>query len=432
MAGKELHGNYSAMNKSRDKIKKCRLIFTTCIGSGLGLLRSETFDTVIIDEASQQTEPASLVPLAKGCKKAILVGDHVQLRATVQQHAVLSQFEISLFERLYLQPNSAPNSNDIAKVMLDTQYRMHSSICAFPSAEFYQNKLQTGISDNSRPLPPSDFPWSTPPSKDHARMIFVECNTPEVLGHKSKSNKGQAQLCYEICTLLNAPPDPTPNSTATVTNANKDSSVTTSPAVAQTLKATKPSTTTTPKGKQNPVPKISKKAPKPAIAEKPRSSAKSDNILKATNPVAIPGLKASETSKAFPENSHSSTRKASAQPTSSMPQPTSPSTVHPLPTPTPDSPASRQQENPLSIAVLTPYDDQTLLLKPLLSSFPNVEISSIDGFQGREADIVIFVTVRCNVHYEIGFLKDLRVSDCSNHCPFFVTGPGHVARDLGP
>jgi regulator of nonsense transcripts 1 len=35
-------------------------------------------------------------------------------------------------------------------------------------------------------------------------------------------------------------------------------------------------------------------------------------------------------------------------------------------------------------------------------------VSSIDGFQGQEADIVIFVTVRCNLQGEIGFLKDMR------------------------
>lgn len=161
MAGKELYTSYSAMNKARDQIKKCRLIFTTCIGAGLGLLRSELFETVIIDEASQQTEAASLVPLVKGCRTAILVGDHVQLGATVQKHAVLQQFDISLFERLYKnqQPQgigskdvSDSASRHVSKVMLDTQYRMHSSICKFSSDEFYDGKLLTGISDNVRPL----------------------------------------------------------------------------------------------------------------------------------------------------------------------------------------------------------------------------------------------------------------------------------------
>jgi superfamily I DNA and/or RNA helicase len=38
----------------------------------------------------------------------------------------------------------------------------------------------------------------------------------------------------------------------------------------------------------------------------------------------------------------------------------------------------------------------------------HIEVCSIDGFQGREAEIVVFVTVRCNPHLEIVFLKDRR------------------------
>uniref|UniRef100_A0A3Q2QUV2 DNA2/NAM7 helicase-like C-terminal domain-containing protein n=1 Tax=Fundulus heteroclitus TaxID=8078 RepID=A0A3Q2QUV2_FUNHE len=45
----------------------------------------------------------------------------------------------SLFERYYtiLHGNTA--------VMLDTQYRMHKDICKFPSEEFYDGKLKTGV-----------------------------------------------------------------------------------------------------------------------------------------------------------------------------------------------------------------------------------------------------------------------------------------------
>jgi regulator of nonsense transcripts 1 len=66
-------------------VKQSNTVFTTCIGLGIGLLRSEAFDIAIVDESSQQTEPSSLVPLVKGRSKAILVGDHVQLRPTVKQ-----------------------------------------------------------------------------------------------------------------------------------------------------------------------------------------------------------------------------------------------------------------------------------------------------------------------------------------------------------
>ena len=58
-----------------------------------------------------------------------------------------------------------------------------------------------------------------------------------------------------------------------------------------------------------------------------------------------------------------------------------------------------------SIAILTPYTRQSELLKQLC---PRATVSSIDGFQGQEADVVLFVTVRCNNSGEIGFLKDLR------------------------
>ncbi|KAL8965478.1 MAG: hypothetical protein Q9197_006493, partial [Variospora fuerteventurae] len=200
MLGKDLNENHAGRRKAQKQIKQCRLIFTTCIGAGLGLLRSERFDTVIIDEASQQVEPQSLVPLVKGCNKAILVGDHVQLRATVHPHSQLLGFDVSLFERLY---SASSSEGEARKVMLDTQYRMHQSICAFSSAEFYDGRLRTAVEDSSRPLLPSSFPWptSTPPGKAE-RMFFVQCSATEDLGRKSKTNAGQAALIRTICHKL--------------------------------------------------------------------------------------------------------------------------------------------------------------------------------------------------------------------------------------
>lgn len=56
-----------------------------------------------------------------------------------------------------------------------------------------------------------------------------------------------------------------------------------------------------------------------------------------------------------------------------------------------------------------PFSRRTRARQTSLSD--DVKVSSIDGFQGREADIVVFVTVRCNENREIGFLKDLRRMD---------------------
>jgi superfamily I DNA and/or RNA helicase len=154
MMGQDLSANLPARRKAQKRIKEARLIFTTCTGSSLGLLRNEKFDVVLVDEASQQTEPATLVPLVKGCSRAILVGDHVQLRATVQQNAVLTGYDISLFERHY----NMPKQSFVAKAMLNTQYRMHKTMCDLSSKEFYEGKLQTAVADDSRPLPQSQFP----------------------------------------------------------------------------------------------------------------------------------------------------------------------------------------------------------------------------------------------------------------------------------
>lgn len=62
--------------QAEELLKNAVIVFTTCASAGLGGLRAQNdFDTVLIDEASQVTEPVALIPLVKGCKKAILVGD---------------------------------------------------------------------------------------------------------------------------------------------------------------------------------------------------------------------------------------------------------------------------------------------------------------------------------------------------------------------
>ena len=63
------------IKKAEKRIKQAKIIFTTCAGAGLGVLRKINFQTVLIDEASQITEGVALIPLAKGSQRAILVGD---------------------------------------------------------------------------------------------------------------------------------------------------------------------------------------------------------------------------------------------------------------------------------------------------------------------------------------------------------------------
>ena len=70
-----------------------------------------------------------------------------------------------------------------------------------------------------------------------------------------------------------------------------------------------------------------------------------------------------------------------------------------------------------SIGILSPYREQVNqldaifredpLLAPLLSS-GTATISTIDGFQGQERDVIYISLVRSNSKHEIGFLKDYR------------------------
>ncbi|EAY00142.1 putative regulator of nonsense transcripts, putative [Trichomonas vaginalis G3] len=69
-----------------------------------------------------------------------------------------------------------------------------------------------------------------------------------------------------------------------------------------------------------------------------------------------------------------------------------------------------------SIGIITPYNGQNDYLMDNLDYIcescsaeyiKNVEIATVDGFQGREKDFIIFNLVRSNENYQIGFLSDI-------------------------
>ncbi|XP_019077812.1 uncharacterized protein LOC100265030 isoform X2 [Vitis vinifera] len=107
------------------------------------------FDAVVIDEAAQALEPATLIPLQllkSSGTRCIMVGDPKQLPATVLS-SVASKFryQCSMFERL--QRAGYPVT------MLTKQYRMHPEICRFPSLHFYDSKLLNGENMSSKLAP---------------------------------------------------------------------------------------------------------------------------------------------------------------------------------------------------------------------------------------------------------------------------------------
>jgi predicted DNA helicase len=62
---------------------------------------------------------------------------------------------------------------------------------------------------------------------------------------------------------------------------------------------------------------------------------------------------------------------------------------------------------PTDIAVITPYAAQARWLRERLK-MPEVEVDTVDGFQGREKEAVVVSLVRSNREGEIGFLSDVR------------------------
>lgn len=65
---------------------------------------------------------------------------------------------------------------------------------------------------------------------------------------------------------------------------------------------------------------------------------------------------------------------------------------------------------PKHVALLTPYSKQVALIKSILGEqgLAGVDVSTVDGIQGREKECIIISMVRCNPKREIGFLKDWR------------------------
>ncbi len=60
------------------------------------------------------------------------------------------------------------------------------------------------------------------------------------------------------------------------------------------------------------------------------------------------------------------------------------------------------------IGVISPYISQVKRIKTLLEDLEEIEVKSVDGFQGREKEVILISFVRSNKKGEIGFLKDLR------------------------
>ncbi|KAL5611518.1 hypothetical protein BROUX41_000888 [Berkeleyomyces rouxiae] len=156
------------------------VLCATLSGSGHDMFRNLSnieFETVIIDEAAQCVELSALIPLKYGASKCILVGDPKQLPPTVlSQSAQRYGYDQSLFVRM-----QKAHPEDI--YLLDTQYRMHPHISAFPSREFYDSRLIDGPGmDTLRRMP-----W-------HGSILLSPYRFFDVKGVQGRGAKGQSLI----------------------------------------------------------------------------------------------------------------------------------------------------------------------------------------------------------------------------------------------
>nr|XP_045371747.1 protein ZGRF1 isoform X4 [Camelus bactrianus] len=133
------------LGTNKTLLKQVRVVGVTCAACPFPCMNDLKFPVVVLDECSQITEPASLLPIARfECEKLILVGDPKQLPPTIQGSDAAHEngLEQTLFDRLCLMGHKP--------VLLRTQYRCHPIISAVANDLFYEGSLVNGVSETER------------------------------------------------------------------------------------------------------------------------------------------------------------------------------------------------------------------------------------------------------------------------------------------
>ena len=153
-------------------LDKADIVCCTCVSAADARISRLRFKHVLVDEATQATEPECLIPLVCGAKQVILVGDHCQLGPVIlSKPAARAGFKQSLFERLI--------ALGVRPTRLEVQYRMHPALAEFPSQTFYEGSLQNGVTLAERQMDHLNLPW---PRKDMPLMFYHSAGGEEISG----------------------------------------------------------------------------------------------------------------------------------------------------------------------------------------------------------------------------------------------------------
>ena len=170
----------------KSNIINSQIVLCTNFDSSNNLFKLISFPFVIIDESNQSNELNSIIPLIHHCEQLVLIGDNKQLMPNnYSNESNKLGLNKSLLERLY--------DFQINYCILDTQYRMHSSLFEFSSKEFYDNKIISGISNEWRILQKIKFP------NPNYNIMFININGNEQFDQKLNSIYNE----FEINKVLN-------------------------------------------------------------------------------------------------------------------------------------------------------------------------------------------------------------------------------------
>ena len=216
----------TTLNSIKSTLSEAQIIVatTSTMNSRSALFNIKHFDLVIIDEASQILEPNIVGILTarqeegRAIDRFILVGDHKQLPAVVQQQgeadventaSVLENIHLSscansLFERLILTERTAGRTDFIGT--LHKQGRMHPDIADFANRKFYAkeqlecvplaHQLETELSYNEESEDALDNTL-----KAH-RMIFIPSMPCKQLNISEKVNTDEARIIADLLRRL--------------------------------------------------------------------------------------------------------------------------------------------------------------------------------------------------------------------------------------
>ena len=186
---------------------------TASLNANISLLGIKHFSLAIVDESSQILEPHLIGLFSaqkdKRCRidKFVLIGDHKQLPAVVQQtveeSAVsdpeliginLRDCRLSLFERMLSRFKTDKGYDERYVYMLTKQGRMHRDIAEFPNQAFYGNKLDiVPLEHQKLPTVRKDSANSIITMLTTHRIAFVAAR-PTVLSPSAKTNKSEARM----------------------------------------------------------------------------------------------------------------------------------------------------------------------------------------------------------------------------------------------